>query len=72
MLIRIVHGKLIEHVCSQCAQDNDLPTENATWSKIGWCCYCGLMSGKGSGGGRHRGSALAQALGLTGTETEGR
>jgi len=72
MLIRIVNGNLVEHVCVQCAEENDIPTEGQTWAKAGWCFLCGYVTGAKRGSPERRLAALQKLLGLTGTDTEGR
>jgi len=71
MLIRIVDGNVVQHVCTQCAKENDIPTEDATWAKAGWCFICGWVPGADVDNEGRRRSALRH-LDLTGTEAEGR
>jgi len=72
MLIRIVNGNLVEHVCVQCAEENDLATEGQSWVKHGWCFLCGKVPGAKRDTAGRRQDNLRKLLGLTGTEGEER
>jgi hypothetical protein len=71
MLFRIADGNVVQHVCVQCAEDYDILTEEATWSEVGWCFFCGKMPGAKGDNPERRQATLRRILGLTGTETEG-
>jgi len=70
MLIRIVDGNVIQLVCVQCAQDNDIQTEGATWAKAGWCFLCGWKAGGKGDSSVRRQANLRKLLALTGTDIE--
>jgi len=70
MLIRIVNGNLVEHVCVQCAEENDLATEGQTWVKHGWCFLCGKVPGSKVDSPKRRLAAFQKLLGLTGADIE--
>jgi hypothetical protein len=70
MLIRIVDGNVVQHVCVQCAEEHDIPNENATWAKRGWCFLCGKVPGSKVDSPKRRLAAFQKFLGLIDTEAE--